>query len=330
MALLRRNIIGVMHMFAKSAAPALTLALLVGCSDAIQPTTAALARVSAPPVAITGTQLQRLRIDLSAASDLRTTIPVHLVTPQAASNIGPGSPIIIDIPNEGRFGCSANFVWSSRGQKYLGAAGHCFIPAASSSTHGEGADYDASGVVVTVCIEGCEGNFRTNQITGTWVTLGSVAYARQTLNGEDVGNDFGVVEVPREFRDFIRASMPIWGGPTGVTTLEVGDYGCHYGNGLGVGEVFVTKARVGVGGGSDEDAWMGDFAAAFGDSGSGMVGCESDLLGFHGTGAVGVLTHIGVSVDETNGEHGVTFGTTIARAIEMGGEAGLRLKLVLP
>ena len=74
---------------------------------------------------------------------------------------------------------------------------------------------------------------------------------------------------------------------------------------------------------------MGDFAAAFGDSGSGLVGCVNDGLGFHGTGAVGVLTHIGVSFDETTGEQGVTFGTTIARAIEMGGEAGLRLKLVL-
>jgi hypothetical protein len=317
-------------MFARSAVPAVSLALLVGCTDAVDPNPKAVAIPAASAAVIGGTQLQRLRINLSSALDLRTTIPVHLVTPQAAGNIGPGSAIIIEIPNEGRFGCSANFVWAARGQKFLGAAGHCFIPATSASTHGPGADYDASGVTVDVCVENCEGNFRTNQITGTWVRLGSVAYARQTLDGEDVGNDFGVVEVPREFRDFIRAAMPVWSGPTGTQTLNVGDYGCHYGHGLGVGEVFVTKARVGVGGGSDEDAWMGDFAAAFGDSGSGLVGCVNDGLGFHGTGAVGVLTHIGVSLDETTGEQGVTFGTTIARAIEMGAEAGLRLKLVLP
>lgn len=306
----------------------IALALLAGCHVPAEPdaTTVAATQQGA---ALTGTQLQRLRVDLTSAVDLRTTIPVHLVTPQAATNIGPGSPIIIDIPDEGTFGCSANFVWAGRGQRFLGAAGHCFIPAASAATHGPGADYDASGVTVDVCIENCQGNFDTNQITGTWVRLGSVAYARQTLNGEDVGNDFGIVEVPREFRDFIRTSLPVWGGPTGVETLEVGEYGCHYGNGLVVGEVFLTKARVGVGGGSDYSSWMGDFAAAFGDSGSGMVGCVSDTLGFHGTGAVGILTHIGVSLDETNGEHGVTFGTTIARAIEMAGEAGLRLKLVL-
>jgi len=45
---------------------------------------------------------------------------------------------------------------------------------------------------------------------------------------------------------------------------------------------------------------------------------------------LGVLTHIGVGVDETTGAHGVTFGTTVARAIETGREAGLRLSLVLP
>ena len=278
-----------------------------------------------------GMELRRPRVDVTDWVDLATTIPVELVTPQAAGNIGPGSAIIIEIPDEGRFGCTANFVWASGGKRYLGAAGHCFIPADRASTHGPDADYDASGVVVQVCIEGCEGNFRTNQITGTWVTLGRVAYARQTLAGADVGNDFGVVEIPKAVRDFVRRDMPVWGGPTGVQTLDFGDYACHYGHGLGVGEVFVTKARVGVGGGSDATSWMGDFAAAFGDSGSGLVGCVNDGLGsFTGTGAIGVLTHIGVSVDETTGAHGITFGTTIARAIEMGREAGLRLSLLLP
>jgi hypothetical protein len=279
----------------------------------------------------TGMELRRPRVDLTNATNLATTIPIELVTPEAAGNIGTGSALLITIPVEGRFGCTANFVWASGGKRYLGAAGHCFIPAASSATHGPGADYDASGVVVQVCVEGCEGNFRTSQITGTWVTLGKVAYARQTLNGEDVGNDFGVVEIPRAVRDLIRLTMPVWGGPTGTQTLGIGDFGCHYGHGLGVGEVFLTKGRVGIGGGSDHSSWMGDFAAAFGDSGSGLVGCVNDGVGsFTGRGAIGVLTHIGVSVNETTGEQGVTFGTTIARAMEMGREAGLRLSLLLP
>lgn len=311
----------------RTATLALAVGLAAGCRDA-----AVAPAGSEPALNLAGDmEVRRPRVDVTAWTDLSTSIPLELVTPAAASNIGPGSAIIMDIPDEGRFGCTANFVWRAGGRRYLGAAGHCFIPADRAATHGPGADYDASGVVVTVCVENCEGNFRTNQITGTWVTLGKVAYSRQTLDGDDVGNDFGIVEIPPQVRDFVRLELPVWGGFSGVETLELGDYACHYGHGLVTGEVFVTKARVGIGGGSDATEWSGDFAAAFGDSGSPLIGCVNDGVGsFEGTGAIGVLTHIGVGVDETTGEHGVTFGTTIARAIEMAREAGLRLSLVQP
>src|SRR5688572_19883393 len=216
---------------------------MAGCRDgAVAPVT------PDPALSLAGDmEVERLRVDVTAWEDLSTTIPLELVTPASASNIGPGSAIVVTIPDEGRFGCTANFVWRSGGGRYLGAAGHCFLPADRAATHGAGADYDASGVTVEVCVDACEGNFRTNQLTGTWVPLGRVAYARQTLDSVDVGNDFGVVEIPRKVQDFVRLSMPVWGGPTGVQTLELGDYACHYGHGLLVGEVFLTKARIGVG-----------------------------------------------------------------------------------
>ena len=285
--------------------------------------------------------LRRPRVDVTDWTDQSTTVPVHLVTPRAARNIGPGSAIIITIPDEGRFGCTANFVWSQGAKRYLGAAGHCFLPADKKATHGAGADYDASGVTVQVCVEGCEGNFRTAQLVGTLVNLGNVAYARQTnaTGDEDVGNDFGVVEIPAEAAALIRPEMPVWGGPKGIDVLDQGEFGCHYGNGLVVGEAFPTKARVGVGGGGDKNFWMGDFAGAFGDSGSGLVSCVSDILGFHGQGAVGVLTHLGFSACpcdvkfkhlRVKAQHGVIFGTTVRRAKEMAGEAGLALAVVEP
>jgi hypothetical protein len=284
-------------------------------------------------------ELSRPKVDVTNWTDETVTVPAHLVTPEAARNIGPGSAIIITIPDEGRFGCTANFVWSQGKKLYLGAAGHCFLPADKKATHGAGADYDASGVTVQVCVENCEGNFRTALLVGKLVNLGEVAYARQTnaAGDEDVGNDFGVVEIPPEAVALVRPQMPVWGGPRGVQELEAGDFGCHYGNGLLVGETFVTKARVGVGGGGDKDFWMGDFAGAFGDSGSGLVGCESDLVGFHGTGAVGILTHLGLAICPCDvnfkhlrlkAEHGVIFGTTVRRAIAMAAEAGLKLSIV--
>lgn len=334
-----------MRPIANWSAATLALAFLAGCGDApwepveLAPPEASLSELSTTTVG--GIEVTRPRVDVTDWVDSTTTIPLELLTPEAASGIGTGSAIVITIPDEGRFGCTANFVWEGRGRRYLGSAGHCFLPGDRKATHGEGADYDASGVVVQVCVEDCEGNFRSNLLLGTWVTLDEVAYARQTDPSglEQVGHDFGVVEIPRKVEELVRPAMPVWGGPTGIDVLESGALACHYGHGLGVGEVFLTKARFGVGGGSDEESWMGDFAGSFGDSGSGLVTCESDGLTLKGQGAVGVLTHLGVQVcpcevnveDQTfTAEQGVIFGTTIARAIEMASEARIKLSLVLP
>jgi hypothetical protein len=285
-------------------------------------------------------QLTRPRIDVTAFDDLTTTLEGPLAL-EAAEKIGPGSALIITIPNEGRFGCTANFVWAGGKKLYLGAAGHCFLPAAMKATHGPGADYDASGVEVRVCVNNCDANFRSMTLVGELVLLGRVAYARQTdaTGEEQVGHDFGVVEIPADLAPSVRRSMPVFGGPTGVDTLELGELGCHFGHGLVVGETFPTKARVGVGGGSEREFWLGDFAGAFGDSGSAMVSCTQQGVEFRGGGAVGVLTHLGLSVCPCDvnfkkfrikAQHGVIFGTTVVRAIEMAKEAGLSLKVALP
>jgi hypothetical protein len=288
----------------------------------------------------TAIHLQRPRIDITGFTDGTTTLEGPLAL-EAAEKIGPGSALIITIPGEGRFGCTANFIWVGAKKLYLGAAGHCFLPAAMKATHGPGADYDASGVEVRVCVNNCDANFRSMTLIGELVLLGPVAYARQTdaTGEEQVGHDFGVVEIPAALAPGVRRAMPVFGGPTGVATLEFGEFGCHFGHGLLVGETFVTKARVGVGGGSDKEFWMGDFAAAFGDSGSAMVTCTQEGVAFRGEGAVGVLTHLGLAVCPCNvnfkklritAQHGVIFGTTVARAIEMATEAGLSLKVALP
>jgi hypothetical protein len=336
-----------MRALPKFLSSSLTLIVLAACADG-PPAPTGVDVVPGTPSwsltdAVTGDEIEivRPKIDVTDWKDETTTVPAELLTPQAARNIGPGSAIIITIPDEGRFGCTANFVWQQGTKLYLGAAGHCFLPADKKATHGVGADYDASGVTVQVCVENCEGNFRTALLVGKLVTLGKVAYARQTdpTGTEDVGNDFGVVEIPKAAAALVRPEMPVWGGPKGVDALESGDLACHYGHGLIVGETFVTKARTGVGGGSDEDFWMGDFAGLFGDSGSALNECANDGLSIRGTTATGVLTHVGLTVCpcDVNFKHlrvkaqqGVVFGTTVRRAIEMAGEAGLKLSIVEP
>lgn len=269
------------------------------------------------------------RIDLTAMTRATRVIPLQLVTPAMAQNIGPGSHLIIDIPGAGTFGCTANFVWAAGSVRFLGAAGHCFIPEGTTATHGPGADFNASAVQVSVCVSNCSFGGQTGFVlTGDMVVLGNVAYARQTAADGDIGNDFGIVTIPASLASLIRPSEPVFGGPTTVAQVQVGQPVCHYGNGVIVGETFLTMGRVGVGGGSNAKYWSGDLIAAPGDSGSATLTCVADVSGLRGVGAAGILTHLGFEADVN--QHGLVFGTTTARAIEMALEAGLSLAVVFP
>jgi hypothetical protein len=270
----------------------------------------------------------RPRIDLTHRTRLTRNIPLAAVTPAMAQNIGPGSHLLMEIPGAGTFGCTANFVWASGSSRYLGAAGHCFLAEGTTATHGAGADFDASGVRVSVCVSNCAFGGETGfTVTGNLVALGAVAYARQTAADGDIGNDFGVVTIPASLASMVRPSVPVFGGPTTVEEVVQFQPLCHYGNGVVVGETFLTMARVGVAGGSTPAYWMGDLAAAPGDSGSAVVTCDVNGTDLRGRGAAGILTHLGAEVGV---QHGFVFGTTIGRAIEMAREANLSLALVFP
>jgi len=272
----------------------------------------------------TSSTATRLKLNLNNRINLTRTVPLALVTPAMASNIGPGSHLLMEIPGVGLAGCTANFVWQSGATKYLGAAGHCFVPEGLAATHGPGADYNASAVRVSVCVSNCSFGGQTGfTITGTLVQLGTVAYARQTAADGDVGNDFGIVTIPASLAALIRPSMPVFGGPSSIQDVALGSTLCHYGNGVGVGEIFLTMARVGVGGGATANYWSADLLAAPGDSGSAVVTCGLEGTDLRGQGAAGVLTHLGV--ETALPQHGFVLGTTIGRAMEMAQEAGLTI-----
>jgi hypothetical protein len=268
---------------------------------------------------------QRATLDMTGWEDLTTTYTdlQHVPVPASAVNIGPGSHLLITMAG-GTYGCTANFIWSgTNGKTYLGAAGHCYLPEGKTATHGPGADYNPALTTVKVCVASCNFGGETGfSITGQLVTLGPVAYARQTEGGADVGHDFGIVEIPTSQAARVRPSMPVWGGPIGTTTVGLGKVLCHYGNGVGVGEVFPTMGRMAVGmsGGAGISFTM-NGAAAPGDSGSAVEGCGTDSGGVHGQGAAGILTHIGVST-------GVVLGTTVAQAKTMATQAGLTISTV--
>ena len=54
--------------------------------------------------------------------------------PSAGDGVGPGSYLLIDHTDGNSYICTANFVWASGGARYLGAAGHCFLPSNQQSS----------------------------------------------------------------------------------------------------------------------------------------------------------------------------------------------------
>ncbi|MGI8793607.1 MAG: hypothetical protein ACR2H3_10595 [Acidimicrobiales bacterium] len=274
---------------------------------------AVLLPVTGPSSAAPDTGPVRRVLNLTGYPDHTVAVPAHMPLPDTATGIGPGSLIITEIPGEGTFGCTANFIWEGNGRTFLGSAGHCFLPETKTATHGSGNDYDARGVKTRVCVSGCVLGSTVLGFGGQMVELGPVAYARQTGDGGDIGNDFGLVEIPAGAN--IRASMAMWGGPVRHGPLAVGDITCHYGNGLGLGEVYLTKGRLGTAGlFSDEVAWFAATASTPGDSGAAMATCRQDANGVHGDKAIGVLTHLS--------SLGIA-GTTMSRAKTLAGQAGL-------
>lgn len=257
---------------------------------------------------------------------LEVVEPAAIPTP--VNGLGPGSMLFMMRDGaSGTSGCTANFVWEGAdGQKYLGAAGHCFLQSADvGGTQYDGEGPDLSNVTVQACVD-CEfggAMALALGLRGTVVELGDVVYARQAADdGTSVGYDFGVVEIPSEAEHLIDASMPSWGGPSTTGRINTGDPIVQYGNGVVTGETILTKARTGLGAMNDPAAgsWHAALAAAPGDSGSAVQVAAPGGTVLQGEEAAGVLTHITTS--------GVA-GTNVSKAKSMASEAGLDLSVVL-
>jgi hypothetical protein len=279
-------------------------------------------------------QAVRLRQPISGYTDIddlaqpqRDGVPP---LPEDAVGIGPGSPILTTIPGEGTFICTANFLYQDGTRWFLGAAGHCFLPEGKKATHGSGADYNAGSVVTEVCVDFCYFGGELTGLLGDFVRLGSVAYARQTGPGGDIGNDFGVVEIPASVvsAGLLRAELPVWEGPTGANGNEgTGQLLAHYGNGIDSGSFFATKGRLGTSlNDGVANSWQANLEINGGDSGSPVVHAavdpSTDVV--VGTQALGLVTHGLIT-----GAVPLAWGTSITQAISMATQANLHLTLVL-
>lgn len=234
--------------------------------------------------------------------------------PQGATGIGPGTHLLIDIGDD-TFGCTAGWLWQDGSGYLLSAAGHCFLPEGSVATHGPGAD-TAGASRVSACVSACDfGGQSGFLLTGELVDLGPLAYARQTVGDDPIGNDFGLVRIPAWLVPQLRPDMPVYGKATLARDIVPGDPICFFGAGAAVGETSPTMARRGVGLMTLGDgSWRMAAPSAVGDSGAAVATCTPDG---RAVAAAGVLTHLA---------GGMIAGTTMARSQEMAREAGLHVQ----
>ncbi len=264
---------------------------------------------------------------VSSVADIDPEAKNHQLAPlpEDARGIGPGSPLLQNIGGSWYI-CTANFVFESGGKYYLGSAGHCFLEAGKTASHGPGADFNLNQVTVEVCVDFCYFGGYLQGFLGDMVTLGSPAYARQTGSGGDIGNDFGVVEIPSQYHHLIRPEMPMWGGPTGANGYEgTGNDVVHYGNGIEAGTFMATKGRAGTSlNDGDATSWQALVSIAGGDSGSAINHGVVNAGVLEGGDALGIVTH-GLIVPGVP----LGWGTSIEQAITMAKEGGLNLNVVL-
>ncbi|HEX2066014.1 MAG TPA: hypothetical protein VHI93_04295, partial [Candidatus Thermoplasmatota archaeon] len=266
--------------------------------------------------------------------------PIHRsVVPALAWNdgIGPGAHIYMDFQGTGnpQFLCTSNYVWKDQdGTLYLGAAGHCFLPAGSTATVNAGPDgdvgpgqpgaKDSSKHNFWACWQDCwlggvAGGLMQDVVLPNAVKLGPVAYARQKMDGKDIGNDFGLITIPRHLYADVDPSIPVWGGPRGTTTTRIGEQLLIHGNGNTDGETFATKSRTGASLGDNGD---GSFSAALKSSGGDSGAPITTTTGFGAPRAVGLLTH-GIQLPVVRSGLGYILGTTVAQAQKMALQASL-------
>lgn len=277
---------------------------------------------------------ERLRITLEEyLENLQDPASASAPTPTDYDEIRPGQLILTNVPGAGSFICTLSFVFKDNTagvtKYYAGTAGHCVLPDWAVSTHGSGANYNASGVGVQVCVDNCEFGGALAGFGASMVGIGPVVYARQTNSTSfggicpagDIGNDFALIEIPEIWYNkslpfqYVRSDMAVWDGPHGSNSFEsTGVLLGFHGNGVVAGTSQPTKWRTLE---SLDDgivcSWQaGGGPVHGGDSGSPVarLGPHSGSM-LHGTQALGTATHalIGAGAD--------AFGTTIDWSIWM-------------
>jgi len=114
--------------------------------------------------------------------------------------------------------CTANFVYTDRsGAVYIGQASHC--TSESGELSGSGCETASSPLGSEVDLGN---NVKGTLAYSSWMAMQK---AGDTNEDECLNNDFALVKIPASAVSTVNPSVPVFGGPTGVSTdpLQFGD-----------------------------------------------------------------------------------------------------------
>ena len=224
--------------------------------------------------------------------------------------------------------CTANFIFTSGGDVFIGYAAHCAGTGGSTETNGCSAGSLPLGTPV--------------EITGA-DNLGTLAYSSwlamqdndESDAGACAGNDFALVRIDPADHDKVNPSVPFWGGPQGINTtgISLGESVYSYGN-SGLRPVDSPLSRKeGVGVQTTNGGWTHTLYTSSpgipGDSGSAFLDGEGRALGVVSTLAIAPLalsnniSDINLAMQYAN-DHGDVGTVTLVEGTEAFG-AGIPL-----
>lgn len=218
---------------------------------------------------------RRILIILVAA----TALLVALIAPAGASAWAPeGSATIhpgVQTHTEGGQ-CTANFIYTSGSDVFIGQAAHCSGTGAATET--DGCDSKSLPLGTPVEIDGA--SQPGTMVYNSWIAMQEAGERDEETCAY---NDFALVKIHPDDVDKVNPSIPRWGGPTGVGTASTLQTVYTYGNSslrLGVTALSPKMGKViGVSAGR----WSYDVYTVTpgipGDSGSAFVNRTGQALG---------------------------------------------------
>ena len=219
----------------------------------------------------------------------------------AAPPISPGVQTFTDAGQ-----CTANFVFTSGGQNYLGQAAHCSGQGAATAT--DGCDQAAEPLPIGSPVEivGFDGESYSGTLAySSWNTM--IGGGENDAN-TCAYNDFALVRINAP-ASLVTGTMPYWGGPTGTRPSGSASSGrvYTYGNSGLRGGVSQLSPKTGTSLGTSAGGWNHTIYTATpgipGDSGSAVLDSTGRGLGILVTVAVAPfagsngVTDLGRAVD---------------------------------